>query len=205
MTHKTEYSTHMRQTNPHHSPSQLAPQSLFPFTKQTKWAKKSMQQTSVTHKSDWNKPTENLYLRCSLTARFLFLKFLLYQPILNKMCKKCKNANIYKKIQHYSSFTSTRTLHEWAGTWNENLDNWVVNSLFPSSTPTASSLPPIQANLQCTRPYNAHTPTASKCLVFLQHFLLYFSVSHFRFLVVGCFANFLSHFSYCSYAIISTS
>ena len=47
-----------------------------------------------------------------------------------------------KKIQHYSSFTSTRTLHEWAGTWNENLDNWVVNSLFPSSTPTASALPP---------------------------------------------------------------
>ena len=61
--------------------------------------------------------------------------------------QKCK---YLQKIQHYSSFTSTRTLHEWAGTWNENLDNWVVNSLFPSSTPTASSLPPIQANLQCT-------------------------------------------------------
>ena len=86
---------------------------------------------------------------------------------------------VYKNTA-LSSFTSTRTLHEWAGTWNENLDNWVVNSLFPSSTPTASSLPPIQANLQCTRPYNAHTPTASKCLVFLQHFLLYFSVSHFH-------------------------
>ena len=86
---------------------------------------------------------------------------------------------VYKNTAS-SSFTSTRTLHEWAGTWNENLDNWVVNSLFPSSTPTASSLPPIQANLQCTRPYNAHTPTVSKCLVFLQHFLLYFSVSNFH-------------------------
>ena len=64
--------------------------------------------------------------------------------------KKAKMQIFTKKIQHYSSFTSTRTLHEWAGTWNENLDNWVVNSLFPSSTPTASSLPPIQANLQCT-------------------------------------------------------
>ena len=141
--------THMRQTNPHHSPSQLAPQSLFPFTKQTKWSKRSMQQISVTHKSDWNKPTENLYLRRNrVHASIFWIKIFILPTILWK--------------------------------WNENLENWVVNSLFPSSTPTASSLPPIQANLQCARPYNAHTPTASKCLVFLQHFLLYFSVSHFH-------------------------
>ena len=158
MTHKTECLTHMRQTNPHHSPSQLAPQSLFPFTKLTKWAKKSMQQISVKLKSDLEQINWKFRYKTQSSARF----YLSHQ---NFCC--IKNANIYKKIRHCSSFTSTRTLHEWAGTWNENLDNWVVNSLFPSSTPTASSLPPIQANLQCTRPYNAHTPTASKCLVFL--------------------------------------
>ena len=74
---------------------------------------------------------------------------------------------------------------------NENLYNWVVNSRFPSSTPTALALlalPPLWvggggAVAPLVKPYNApwpynwHTPLASKRFVFSYFLCFIFSMS----------------------------